>query len=165
MTFIVLFISHQYISIYNLILPGSEGWWSRWGRVSAWGCRPQCPLLWCWPVWFLCSAETAELSPHSEWHGTSSDLVLSAGRKNNLKKKSPQEPEFSPKFLPRGPRGVIKDCVHLSDPRTNLVHCDRPVKKNVYILKLDWCYEIKTAILLYIYIYILRKLMKSGFWY
>ena len=40
------------------LLPGSGGWLSKWGRGWAWGCRPRCPPLWCWPAWSPCTWRT-----------------------------------------------------------------------------------------------------------
>ena len=45
----------------NCLLPGSGGWLSKWGRGWAWGCRPRCPPLWCWPAWSPCTWRTKRL--------------------------------------------------------------------------------------------------------
>ena len=43
------------VALFLSLLPGSGGWLSKWGRVWAWGCRPQCPPPWCWPAWSPCT--------------------------------------------------------------------------------------------------------------
>ena len=59
-------------------LPGSAGWWSKWGRGWAWGFRRRCPPLWCWPAWSPCSGGSGAPSPRSGWRGSACDRARGA---------------------------------------------------------------------------------------